>query len=159
MSLKKSHSISPSLITWLVVASVGGVFSLILPPSLFNDGLSDPAPGWPLIPWFAIAWANVRVSESIICFFVIGLVLGIAQPRRWWLLALVAVATPAILLSINIVHDWTRDPTSHNLFPFEFLIYAFASLPAIVGAFLGFISRQTLQKKATAEQDETHNHH
>lgn len=144
---------------WLVVAAVGGVFSLIFPPYLSNDGTSEPAYGWPLIPWFAIAWANVRVSESIVCFFVIGFVLGIAQPRRWCFLALAAVATPAIFLSINIVHDWTRDPTSHNLFPFEFMTYAFASLPAIVGAFLGFSSRQILQKKQATAEDDTHNHH
>jgi len=153
MALKKSRSISPQFVTWLVVAAVGGVFSLILPPSLSNDGLSEPAYGWPLIPWFAIAWANVRVSESIVCFFVIGLVLGIAQPRRWWILTLAAVATPAIFLAVNIVHDVIHDPTSHNLWPFEFLIYAFASLSAIGGAFLGFSSRQILQKKQlTAEQ-------
>ena len=76
------------------------------------------------------------------CFFVLGFTLGIAQPRRWLLLAAVAMVLPAVLNAVNILHDWTRDATSHNLFPFEFLIYAFICLPALVGALLGFLSRR-----------------
>ncbi len=137
-----SRSISPHLIIWCAFAAIGGVCSLVLPPYLTEGGLQRPAYGWPLIPWFAIAWANLRATVSMGCFFVLGFTLGIARPRRWLLLAAVAMVLPAVLNAVNILHDWTRDATSHNLFPFEFLIYAFICLPALVGALLGFLSRR-----------------
>ena len=147
MHATDSRSISPQFIAWCVFAAIGGVCSLVLPPYLTNGGLPQPAYGWPLIPWFALAWANVRAIVSLACFFVLGLALGIAQPRRCWLLVLAAVVVPPVLLSINILHDWTRDATSHNLFPFEFLIYAFICFPAVAGAFLGFLFRRLFEKR------------
>ncbi len=146
MRVADSRSVSPQLIAGCVFAAVAGVCCLVLPPYFTNGGLSRPVYGWPLIPWFALAWANVRIAPSAVCFLVLGLILGVAQPRRWWLLALAAVVLPPLLLTVNILHDWTRDATSHNLFPFEFLIYAILSLPALVGAFLGFLSRHWLQR-------------
>jgi hypothetical protein len=115
-----------------------------------EGGLQQPAYGWPLIPWFALAWANVRVVVSMVCFFVLGLTLGIAQPRRWLLLAGAAMGLPPVLLAINILHDWTHDATSHNLFPFEYLIYGFICVPALVGALLGFLLRRLLQRPRAA---------
>jgi hypothetical protein len=146
MHAADSRSVPPQLIAWCGFAAIAGVCSVVLPPYLTNGGLSQPAYGWPLISWFALAWANVRFTDSVICFLLLGLALGVAQPRRWWLLALTAIIFPPLLLTINIIHDWTRDATSHNLFPFEFLIYATISLPALVGAFLGFLLRRLLQR-------------
>jgi hypothetical protein len=146
MLANDSRSISPQLIAWVIFAAIGGVCSLVLPPYLALGGLPQPAYGWPLIPWFAAAWANQRATDSMICFFVFGFTLGIAQPRRWLVLAGVAMASPAVLNAVNILHDWTRDATSHNLFPFEFLFYAWICLPALVGAFLGSSSRRLFQR-------------
>jgi hypothetical protein len=70
-------------------------------------------------------------------FLVLGIALGLAQPRRWLLLSCLAISLPPILNAINISHDWTIDPTDHNLFPFEFAMLAFVSMPAVPGAFLG----------------------
>jgi hypothetical protein len=145
-----SRQISPQLVVWGIFAAIGGVCSLVLPPYLTKGGLPQPAYGWPLIPWFAVAWINYRAIDSMICFFVLGFTLGIAQPRRWLLLAGVAMALPAVLNAVNILHDWTRDATSHNLFPFEFLGYAFICWPALVGAFLGLFFRRLCQKRRPA---------
>jgi len=150
MPLSDSRTFSPQLVIGCIVAAVGGVCCLVLPPYLVTRGLSHPAYGWPLIPWFALAWANVHAVVSMVCFFVLGLALGVAQPRWWWLLAIAAAALSPALLAINIVHDWTHDATSHNLFPFEFLIYAFICLPALVGAGLGFLFRRLLQRLRAA---------
>jgi hypothetical protein len=146
MHATESRSISFQLVAWCIFAAIGGVCSLVLPPYFMKGGLPQPAYGWPLIAWFALAWANVRTIVSMVCFFVLGLTLGIAQPQRWLLLAGVAMALPAVLHAINILHDWTRDATSHNLFPFEFLVYAFTCLPALVGALIGFLSWRSFQK-------------
>jgi hypothetical protein len=137
MHMSDSRTDSRKLIAWCVVAAIGGVCSLVLPPYLTAGGLRQHAYGWPLIPWFALAWANARAGASMLCFLVLGLALGVAQARRWWVVGVAAMALSPVLLSINIVHDWSHDATSHNLFPFEFVMYAIVASPALVGAFLG----------------------
>ncbi len=137
-----SRSISAPLILWCALAAIAGVCCLVLPPYLMPGGFHQRVYGWPLIPWFALAWANLHAIASMICFFVLGLMLGLVRPRQWWLLAIAAVALSPVLLTINIVHDWGHDATSHNLFPFEYAIYGFICAPAFGGALLGFLFRK-----------------
>ena len=147
MHTPDSRPFSPQLLAWCLVAAIGGVCSLVLPPYLTRDGLPQPAYGWPLIPCFAIAWANVRFTVSMLCYLALGVILGIAHSRRWWLLALASAALSPVLLAVNILHDWRHDATSHNLFPFEFLMYGFICAPAFAGAFVGFLFRRLLQRE------------
>ncbi len=130
-------AVSASCVACCLFAAVGGVCSLASPPYLFDGGTPEPAYGWPLIPWLAVAIANIRPAISMTLFFVTGLAFGMAQPGSWRLMAGVAMATPAVLHAVNILHDWTVDATSHNLFPFEFLMYAFVCAPALLGAYTG----------------------
>ena len=150
MPANDSRKISPQLIAWGMFATIGGVCSLVLPPHLTRGGLPQPAYGWPLVPWFAVAWANLRAADSMICFLVLGFTMGIAQPRGWLFLTAVAMALPAVLNGVNILYDWTHDATSHNLFPFEFLFYAFICLPAVVGGFLGYWCRRLFARRRPA---------
>ena len=100
-----SRSISPKLIARCGFAAVAGMFCLVLAPYLTENALQQPAYGWTLIPWFALEWANVRAIVSMISFFVLGLTLGVAEPRRWLLLTGVATAASPVLLAINILFD------------------------------------------------------
>ena len=143
MQTTDSRRIAPQLAALCAVAVIGGVCCLVLPPYLTQGGLKQPAYGWPLIPWFAVSWANVRMVASAVSFLFLGLALGIAQPRWWLLLALMAIVLSPVLLTANILHDWTHDATSHNLFPFEFLIVGIISSPAAVGAWLGSLLRRS----------------
>jgi hypothetical protein len=144
------RSTLPQLIVCCSVAAIGGVCCLVLPPHFAKAGLGEPAYGWPAIPWFAVAWANVRIAASMVCYLALGLVLGTAQPKWWILLAAVAIIPSPVLLAIDIVHDWHHDPTSHNLFPFEFLIYVFISAPVLVGGLVGFLFRRWLRRLQVA---------
>ena len=143
-------TITPQFIAWCAFAAIGGVCSFVLPVYLVEGGMTQPAYGWPLIPWFAIAVANRQVSLSMASFFLLGLTLGINQSRRWYVLPLVAMASPLLLHGINTLYDWTRDSTSHNLFPLEFLFYGFIGLPALVGAVLCFFFRRLIRKRKAA---------
>ena len=78
----------------------------------------------------------------------LGIALGVAQSRRWLLLGFFAVSLPPVLNAINIIGDWTIDSTDHNLFPFEFAMLAFVSLPALLGAFLGSRLRRVFHAQA-----------
>lgn len=122
---------------WLAAALLGGLGCVVLPPFLLPVSPGKPAYGWPLIPWLALAMANLRVGASLACFLGLGLGLGAAQPRWWWLLGPAAMALTPALHAVNLVHDWTRDATSHNLFPFEFLMLGFLSSPVLLGVLLG----------------------
>ena len=59
---------------WIAVAAVAGLLCVVLPPYLVQGALTRPAYGVPLIPWFAIAFANIwscwRIS--MISSFLLG---------------------------------------------------------------------------------------
>lgn len=62
-----------------------------------------------------------------------------AEERRGLILACIVggmFAGNAALIAV----DWSKDPTSHNLFPFEFVIIGFAIVPASCGAFLAHLA-------------------
>jgi len=48
------------------------------------------------------------------------------------------------IFPIVATYEMSISPTSHNLWPFEFLLYGLFSIPAIVGSFIG--SRISLRK-------------
>jgi|SRR5467141_1703903 len=122
---------------WSILAAFAGVLCIVLPPHLIQGAIKHHVYGWPLIPWFATATANLCFVPSMVSMFLLGLALGVAQPRSWLLLGWMTVTLVFILTAINIIHDWTIDDTSHNLWPFEFVLLAFFALPALVGSFLG----------------------
>lgn len=131
---------------WGIFAALGGLLCLVTPPFLTHSGPANPGYGYPLIPWFAIAFANLAFTHTFVCMSVLGAVLGYAQPRSWLIAGCLTVSLPFFMHAVNVVHDWTIDATSHNLFPFEFLILSLFGIPAVVGAlagsFLGAWSRE-----------------
>ena len=146
MHVPDSRVFSWPLLIWALLAGIAGVLSFVLPSYLIKADVPQPPYGHPLIAWFAFAMANLRVVPSMVCFFAAGFVLGLAQPRFWLLLACIAMAMLVVLNGANILHDWMHDPTSHNLFPFEFAILGFVCWPAVLGAFLGCLCRRLFRK-------------
>ena len=138
------------IVLWVIVAAVAAIGCVVLPPYLVRGSVEHSAYGWPLFPWFAVAYANLRVLSTMCCFFGLGIALGIAQPRWWPLLCLSALGSPIVLNGINMVHDWTRHPTSHNLWPFEVVAFVFICSPVLVGGLLGFLLRRLLDKRQAA---------
>jgi hypothetical protein len=132
---------------WAIMAAVAGLGCVVVPSYLLAGAKAHPAYGHPLIPWFAIAFANLHVVATMSSFFVLGMAFGVAQPRRWLLLACLAVSLPPLVNAINIIGDWTVDPTDHNLFPFEFAILAFISFPVLPGTFLGSKIRRVIHDR------------
>jgi hypothetical protein len=67
----------------------------------------------------------------------VGLACGLTHPRRAWLLGFASVALfPAV-----VAVEFAADSTSHNLVPFEIVMFAFLALPAVAGAGLGALLR------------------
>ena len=70
---------------------------------------------------------------AALCLFVIGVITGRLRPGRplLWGLATMALFPVWAFIEIGL------DPTSHNLWPLEFIMYAVLSLVGAVGAGLG----------------------
>jgi len=139
LSSRRSYSVPG----WSIAATLIGLACFALPPYLLRETNSLPvakaelANTHPLLLWFAFAFANLRVLPTMALFLVLGVVLGLAQPSRWLRMGGLAVSLPPVLHTINLIREWAIDPTSHNLFPFEYAFLAVVSLPAVIGAFLG----------------------
>ena len=63
----------------------------------------------------------------------VGLVSGIVLPERFW----IGGACSMALFPIMSIWDMVRDPTSHNLFPLEFMVYGALTVPGIIAGFVG----------------------
>jgi hypothetical protein len=71
---------------------------------------------------------------AMVSLFITGGVFGIIRPQKWLMIGLSLI----IFLPLNAIIDLVISPTSHNLLPFELLMYiAFFWAPAVAGAFLG----------------------
>jgi len=88
-------------------------------------------------------------SALVFCLasLVSGFVLRAASitPKLVMLIAVIASALAANIA--NIAYDLFRDPTSHNLFPFELVITAIISL---IGASIGFGASAIWRKSNSA---------
>jgi len=52
--------------------------------------------------------------------------------------------------ALLIAFDWMKDPTTHNLFPFEFIMIASAMIPVYGG---GLISWRLTGERASSQAD------
>jgi len=70
---------------------------------------------------------------SLLFLTLIGLVGGMVIPQRCWIGGVFSMA----LFPVMAMWDMMRDPTSHNLFPIEFMIYAALTVPGVIAGFVG----------------------
>jgi len=81
--------------------------------------------------------------RGIITLFSIGLIFGCLWTKYKWLWGLGAVS----LFPISSVAEMIMNPSSHNLWPFEFVMYGFFAIPGIIGAYIGaFIRKKFIGK-------------
>lgn len=118
---------------------------MVLPALLSAETSTRPVYGHPLIPWFARAFSHIQYQPTMISLFGLTALLGFVVPKRWLMLGSLSVSLMFPLHIINVFHDISVDPTSHNLFPFEFAILFFLCIPALPGAFLGSRIRRLIK--------------
>ncbi len=73
-----------------------------------------------------------------------ALVLTYGQHERRGLVTASIVGGMWIGNALLITYDFTKDPTTHNLLPFEFIIIGFAIVPAAAGAFASHLAGRIL---------------
>lgn len=133
------------IVEWGFFAALAGACCWILPPYLIPGAMTEPAYGHPLMPWFEVAMANGSLANTAILLFVVGVVIGACHQQFWPFSCGCTMSLVFILHAINMAHDWTIDPTSHNLWPFEVVGLAFWILPSLAGGGLGCLVRRLIQ--------------
>jgi hypothetical protein len=126
-----------------IIAAVAlGLISIIAPVFVLSRTHYDA-------PLFPLVRSGIEGMSSLTFAFLLvsGVLLGIAFPRHPLLLGICTMAAFPLLAIAEI----SVSPTSHNLWPFEFVIYGLVSLIAVLGAFIGrFIYRRTHKPSVAA---------
>ncbi len=78
-------------------------------------------------------WESQVPVPTVILLLAAGALLGFLSVRLWWLLGPLTMSVFPVVAVIDMM-VW---PTSHNLWPFEFIIYGLFCIPGLVGAFIG----------------------
>ena len=113
---------------WLLIP-VLGYFAFILPVLV-----SPPAhhTGSVLFQTYSDALFTLGWQTGL-ALFVLGVVLGLFVTEREGLTGCLSV----ILLPLLAVLEMLKDGTSHNLWPFEFVVYAFMAAVVVIGSLVG----------------------
>jgi hypothetical protein len=91
-----------------------------------------------LFPAIRTAWENMAPVPTALSLFVLGVALGAAQPRFWWVVGWGTVA----LLPLAALAEMIVSPKSHNAWPIEFALYGVVGLSAVGGAAVGRLVRR-----------------
>ncbi len=115
------------------IASLAGFAAFVVPVILNPPKVLPKAP---LFPMVREAVEHLHPG-SFIALAVVGLLAGILGTSSWIILGLTTVAA----LPLCTIAELAVDSTSHNLLPFEFVMYAGFSIPAIFAAGIGRAAR------------------
>ena len=122
------------------LAPVLGVLSLVLPVLAF----SPPRVEAPLFPLLATGVKHMSFATLGLLFLSGVLLSGAFSARASWAASfLVLAAMPLVILA-----DGIADPSSHNLFPFELVMYGALSLITLLGAGVGFVARKIVIERS-----------
>lgn len=120
-----------------VCAAVLGLAAVILPVWL----LSLPPHTAPLFPLVRTGIEGLSFL-TFIFLFGSGLLLGFFGKGQPVLLGIATIG----LLPLLAIAEMVVSPTSHNLWPLEFMMYGFISLSAVVGACIGRFVHKKVRK-------------
>jgi len=123
----------------IVLSSLLGFLAFFL-PVLFVRDMEIVGERISFITLVSHTVENTVPLPTAALLFAVGFSLGTVGPRVWWLVGL----STMFIFPIVAICEMIISPTSHNLWPFEFLLYGLFSIPAIIGSFVG--SRISLRK-------------
>ena len=120
----KKLTINKQLFLIAIVAAIGGYLAFWIPWMLAGSH-KNMLDGMELI--------------SLLYLTLVGFGCCLAVPHRVWIAGLASMSLFPVLAIIGVL----RDPTSHNLLGIEFVMYAFLTLPAILGGALAKMIRES----------------
>ncbi|HIF83906.1 MAG TPA: hypothetical protein EYQ79_00255 [Flavobacteriaceae bacterium] len=122
----------------LLFVSILGMISILIPVFILDDLRTYDSPLFPMIR------TGIEGISLYSLLFLIssGLIIKSFSDLSSWKIGLASMALFPLAAICEIIYE----PTSHNLFPLEFIFYAIYSLPALLGAYLSeFITNKLLK--------------
>ena len=111
----------------LIIVSILGVISIILPVFILGDLKPYESPLFPLL-----RTGIEGVSKYSFLFLLLsGFIVKLFSDAPSWKIGLMSM----VLFPLAAICEMIADPTSHTMFPFEFIFYTFYTIPALAGAF------------------------
>ena len=129
--------LSPTALLSFVCAAFLGVSAVILPVWL----LSLRRYTAPLFPLVRSGIEGISLL-TLVFLFVSGLLLGFFGRGHPFLLGIATMA----LLPLLAIAEMVVEPTSHNVWPLEFMMYGFVSFSAVFGACIGRLVKSKVMK-------------
>jgi hypothetical protein len=122
----------------LIVVSILGIVSILLP--VFILGNLKPYES-PLFPLLRTGVEGVSIY-SFLFLFLSGFIVKLFSDATFWKIGLMSM----VLFPLAAICEMIADPTSHSMFPFEFIFYGFYTIPALAGAY----TSQLIKSRVTA---------
>ena len=122
----------------VAAGACAGVVVYIVAARIAHPGHHFNAPLFPDLRAGVEEYSRVTAAG----LFSVGAALGFARPKHPWIMGWSTIW----LLIVAAFCEMGADPTSHNLWPLEFVCYAVEALPAIAGACLASRLRQISAK-------------
>lgn len=125
-------------ITVIFIASVLGIFSIII-PIFINEGVKHyDSPLFPILRTGIEGFS----SYSLLFLFISGFIVKLYSKMNF---AIIGLSIMLAFPTASII-EMFYDSTSHNMFPFEFIFYLFLTVPSIIGAFFGLVARNGYER-------------
>jgi len=79
---------------------------------------------------------------NVLCLAISGMLIGVIHPKSAWIYG----AATILPFPIYAIAEMIKNPSSHNLFPFEFVFYSIMALPGMFGAETSSYIKRAIQK-------------
>lgn len=130
MTASRRWRLPPRRVILSLAAAASLGVAAVVAPVLFDPTIKRyDAPLFPLIRTAVEGFHGTSLLLLVAAGYVVGM-FGVASPIT---IGLATMATFPVLSAAEMIVD----PTSHTLWPFEWLLYAFGAIPGTVGAYLG----------------------
>lgn len=116
----------------LVAVSILGIASMIVPVSILGDSLKHYDS--PLFPILRTGLEGFS-AYSLLFLLLSGFIVKLFSDVSFWKIGLMSMA----LFPLAAICEMIVDSSSHSLFPIEFILYGFYTIPAIIGAYISQI--------------------
>lgn len=127
-------------ISALLAVSILGIVSMVLPVYILGDSLKQYDS--PLFPILRTGLEGFSLY-SLLFLFLSGFIVKLFSAIPSWKIGLMSMA----MFPLAAICEMISDTSSHNLFPFEFIIYGFYTIPAIIGAYISQIIKSFFNVK------------
>jgi TRAP-type mannitol/chloroaromatic compound transport system permease small subunit len=130
-SKHKNIESSTAIMAFAVFPLVGFVCFLI--PQLFLKDIDLTAHSSSILELVAYSYKKVVLLPTMALLALSGIRIGFVVKRLCVFLGMSSI----LVFPSAAIYEMVKDPFSHNLWPFEFIMYFAFSIPAIVGACIG----------------------